>query len=1476
MLPLASFLVLQLSPVQSWAARRAAQALSVRLGAEVSVEKVFYVFFNQLIVTNVHILSAPSDTLLQVNKLSITLHNLRPFDKNLSLKKVVLHGGVFHLEIEEDRRTNVERILKIQRRDMNAEARPPFEWMIGLEEFTLKDFRFTLKNGAKSRHGSFPHVMDFSDLDVQNINLDLRKVRLERDTLFCTISNLYATEKSGYVVKQLNGDVAISGGCVHIRRVSIQDSWSDIKATDFYMHYRSARDFRSFTDSVRLEANFTHALLSFNSLAYYAPALDNNNLTAFISGHVEGPVYDLKSDALSVASQSGQTQIEAGLRIKGLPNATITTAFLDIHHLNATAGDVAHILYQISGLDPAQITQYVSPDTALSFEGGLSGLLTDFVVNGTLHTDMGEINVDAILHQEKNQGLHINGHLGTHELNLKNIIGEPFGALSMHTHTHTLLRHGPRGGMEAMIDSLRIHKIEINNYPFSRIFAVGAYKEQRFDGRVVCSDPNLNFIFQGLANLNYKEFQPDQTARYDFLAQIAYADLAAIGVDPRDTISRLSGSVRANFQRSIDGDVTGSVIAQQADYTNSTGVYHLGTIHVDSHVHDSSYRFELSAPFAKAVYTGNEGLGAFVKDVRYYALSRYIPNYFTPEYIISKTPQYHIDVTVYDMLAIGQLALPGLYIAPETHLTATLTSSDSLHCLLRSAYIRYKEQRASNVSVDVTGNAQALRSTVSAFELNTLGQVIDTVNILLHASQNSIDTRLHYSNQTGENSEGALSAQIFFAEDTERANIAFHIKPSYFIVNRERWALDSSVVLFDQNDIHFNHLKLHKDAQSLIVDGIFAKNSADTLHLALNQFDISLLNPFLNHTKYRFSGEFTGHAQVIDFYHNRQLLMDMNGNHLYVNDNDAGSLALKCQWNHDVQCFQIGVQNILHGDTPVSIAGFYYPDNKYLNLNALLRNLSVSYFEPFLSSMISDFNGDVSGEMNLSGTLPDLSLTSHYFQANDVGFTVNFTQTPYIFNGPITLHEHGFTAQNGIVTDRFGNKGVVNGGMKYRYFRDISVDVDLDFKNLHSLSTKESDSNAFYGDAFATGRMHAYGNFRQMMLDIVAKTEKNTSIHIPLFGAAEAKQSTRLSFVTPPELSTIQLVDPLEMNKIREKVKEPTQVSVKLNAEVTPDAELLIEINKATGNVISGFGSGNISIGVDPVKSLFDIVGDYTISSGVYDFILQGVFSRKFHVIPGGRITFNGDIFKTSLDLTAAYRTKSSINTLLADNSSIASLRDVECQIFMTGNMMNPNLGFNIEVADLAPETRSRVQAAFTPEDKLVRQFMALLVSGSFIPDQQSGIVNNTSSILYSNATDILSNQLNNILGQLNFPVDVGLNYQPNDNGRDIFDVAISTQLFNNRVVVNGNVGNMQASGTTGDIGGNIDIEVKITDNGNFRIKAFSHAADQYSTYYDLDNTQRNGGGLTYQEDFNSFRELFQKIFTRKKRRLVPEANPIL
>ena len=273
---------------------------------------------------------------------------------------------------------------------------------------------------------------------------------------------------------------------------------------------------------------------------------------------------------------------------------------------------------------------------------------------------------------------------------------------------------------------------------------------------------------------------------------------------------------------------------------------------------------------------------------------------------------------------------------------------------------------------------------------------------------------------------------------------------------------------------------------------------------------------------------------------------------------------------------------------------------------------------------------------------------------------------------------------------------------------------------------------------------------------------------------------------------------------------------------------------------------------------------------GNYHFVALGLAKRDFIIQDGSSVKFNGDVMDSDLDINALYKTKASVGTLIADTTS-TTRRTVECGIAITDRLSSPRLAFSINVPDLDPTTQARVETALNTQDKIQKQMIALLVTNSFLPDEQSGVTN--SSTMLGSITDIMANQLNNILQKLNIPVDFGLDYQQNTSGSDIFDVAISTALFNNRVIVNGTIGNRQymPGATTTEVVGDLDIDVKLDKPGALRLNLFSHSADQYSNY--LDNTQRNGFGFTYQKEYDNFIDFIRNLFRSRRRKQEIEAE---
>jgi hypothetical protein len=69
-------------------------------------------------------------------------------------------------------------------------------------------------------------------------------------------------------------------------------------------------------------------------------------------------------------------------------------------------------------------------------------------------------------------------------------------------------------------------------------------------------------------------------------------------------------------------------------------------------------------------------------------------------------------------------------------------------------------------------------------------------------------------------------------------------------------------------------------------------------------------------------------------------------------------------------------------------------------------------------------------------------------------------------------------------------------------------------------------------------------------------------------------------------------------------------------------------------------------------------------------------------------------------------------------------------------------------------------------------------------------------------------------------------------------------------------------------VSGNVDLDVLIDKTGKLRVRLFGRTNDQYTEMLSgiANNAGSGGMGLVYQEDFNNFGELWDKMFKRKKK----------
>jgi hypothetical protein len=157
------------------------------------------------------------------------------------------------------------------------------------------------------------------------------------------------------------------------------------------------------------------------------------------------------------------------------------------------------------------------------------------------------------------------------------------------------------------------------------------------------------------------------------------------------------------------------------------------------------------------------------------------------------------------------------------------------------------------------------------------------------------------------------------------------------------------------------------------------------------------------------------------------------------------------------------------------------------------------------------------------------------------------------------------------------------------------------------------------------------------------------------------------------------------------------------------------------------------------------------------------------------------------------------------------------------------------------------------------QQMISLLVLNTF--STSSGI-NNTSAALGISSYEIISAQLSRMLSQISKDFDIGVNYRPGDQiSPTELELALSTQLWDNRVTIDGAVGmnTYSDAAQTTQIIGDVLVEVKITEDGRLRFKAFNRTNSAGDVLISGYSPYTQGVGIVFRKEFNNFGELFRR-----------------
>jgi hypothetical protein len=245
---------------------------------------------------------------------------------------------------------------------------------------------------------------------------------------------------------------------------------------------------------------------------------------------------------------------------------------------------------------------------------------------------------------------------------------------------------------------------------------------------------------------------------------------------------------------------------------------------------------------------------------------------------------------------------------------------------------------------------------------------------------------------------------------------------------------------------------------------------------------------------------------------------------------------------------------------------------------------------------------------------------------------------------------------------------------------------------------------------------------------------------------------------------------------------------------------------------------------------------------------------------------------KARLNLEAVYKTSSNPAVLL-DNSSFSKKVDVNVVIGVRGDLTSPEPDFSFEFPNVSNVLKSEIEYKLNDKDIRQTQALYLLSTGGFLSAEgvsQSAISGN----VFETAKGLLSGIIHS--DDEKFKVDIDIISADKTIGKEAdgrFVASISSKV-NERITINGKVGVPFGGISQTAIIGNVEVLYRVNEDGTLNLRFFNKENDINYIGEGIGYTQ--GVGVSYEVDFDTFKELANKIFKNKKIDKVSTTNPVI
>jgi len=1344
------------------------------------------------------------------------------------------------------------------------------DWDFKVRQSNFKRVDFNYDNNNIT---ALPKGFDSNHLKLKSLSFDTQDIHYSSVSISGKVNDFSAKEQSGLNIESFKADFFYGKTNSFLKNLYLRTPQTLVR-DELLIGYSSIAAISENLENLSINATLKKSSVGFKDILLFVPSLantvpfkDNPNAILNVDSKVYGKLSAVTIPSLEI-SGIGNTKIVGSGTITGLPDTQKAYFDLDIKEFASTAKDFNTFLPKET------IPNSMRLPAAFNASGTFKGTINNFSTNLDLKSSFGPAKIIAAFDQRiKNKEKYdVKAKLENFDLG-KLIKNNSIGKISLNA---TVKGSGldPKTANAAVKGT--IGKFNYNKYNYTNLDLKGNINNGLFQAVAASNDPNLTFDL--VSSGSFKDKYPTGKIKLN----VDVADLAKLNLHAGPM--KIRGEIDADLQ-SVDLDylngnfnVTNLTIADE----NEQFVMDSNTMVITSTANRNALTFK--SPFLNAEIEGKYKL-ATIAD----ALTNSIAHYYNPnqnkQATTAEKQQLAFNIRIADSPLLIKF-IPELKSLEPISITGRYnTVNDSIVLNGAIPKLIYGDNTITNgvLKVDTKDNALVY------------SLVVDDI-------QNS-QFQLPYTSINGivQDNTAAYTFQLKDLKDKERylvsgtlkaasGNNELRLDPNNLLLNYESWKMDNNNLLrFGEKGIYASNFELSKEQSSIRIQSQSTQENAP-LSIDFTNFKIETITNIAVKGDLEIGGNINGKAVVKNLNQTPIFTADMIVDNFAFKKDTVGTVNLHVN-NKVANTYNTRV-SITGQDNLVDLNGTYKTGEGILDMNLDISRINLKSIQGFTLDNLKESTGFFSGNFKISGKA-NQPLVVGDLKFNEIGFKVTpLNSTFKSLNDKIVFTGNTIVFNRFTIKDERDNDLVINGKIATQNLSNIGYDLSLDAVNFKAINSQEKDNDLYYGEMYLDNHLKIGGTFKSPIVDGNIKVNKDTkfTIVMPQSDPSIADREGIVEFIdqdNPPMIQKTLRADEALSNL------EITGINASVNIEIDKEAELSIVIDKANGDFLKLKGEAQLTGGIDP-SGKTTLTGRYELKEGAYEMNFN-LIKRKFDIKSGSYILWTGEPTEADINIIAVYKNEAAPIDLVDDQLAnvSASVRNTykqkipfETELKMKGDLMKPSISFDIIMPEgnnsVSTEIINTTQAKLTQlrqqPDELNKQVFALLLLNRFIGENpfasESGGAS-VSSIARESASKILSQQLNNLAGnlisgvELNFDLVSSQDYTTGqlENKTDL-NVGISKKLLNDRLKITvgssfGLEGPQQQNQEANTIAGDVTIEYQLSKDGRYKLKAYRINKYQVALQGQVVET---GLAFVITLDYDKFRELFEKAKTDKKK----------